>query len=327
MRDVANAAGVSLKTVSRVVNMEAGVDQRTAARVEDAIVTLGYRRNDVARNLRMGIPLATVGLVIEDLANPFYANVARAVEDVAHRHGHAVIIASSGEDPARERELVTALLQRGVDGLLIVPAGHDHGYLEADVRLRTRVVFLDRPPGGIDADAVVLDNLGGARRGVEHLIAHGHRRIAYVGDATSVHTSAERLQGYRQALQQAGLPVDESMIRLGTHRVDLAEAATRQLLSLPDPPTAIFAQNNRNSIGVLRTIRALGARVAFVGFDDFELADMLPIPVSVVGHDPGEIARAAAELLFARLAGDSRPPQRIVIPTRLIARGSGEISP
>ena len=327
MRDVADVAGVSLKTVSRVVNMEPGVDDHTAARVEGAIARLAYRRNEVARNLRKGISLALIGLVIEDLANPFYATVARTIEDVARRHGHAVVMASSGEDPERERELTTGLLQRGVQGLLIVPAGHDHRYLYADRAMRTKAVFLDRPPALIEADSVVLDNIGGARRGVEHLIAHGHRRIAFVGDPPTVQTSVERAEGYRQALEAAGLPVDEALVRLGTPRVDLAEASTRQLLALQDPPTAIFAQNNRNAVGALRAMRALDARVAFVGFDDFELADMLPVPVTVIGHDPAEMARAAAELLFGRLAGDQRPPQQIVIPTKLITRGSGEIVP
>jgi len=327
MRDVADVAGVSLKTVSRVVNMEPGVDDHTAARVEGAIARLAYRRNEVARNLRKGISLALIGLVIEDLANPFYATVARTIEDVARRHGYAVVMASSGEDPEREQELTTGLLQRGVQGLLIVPAGSDHRYLYADRAMRTKAVFLDRPPALIEADSVVLDNIVGARRGVEHLIAHGHRRIAFVGDPPMVQTSVERAEGYRQALKGAGLPVDEALVRLGTPRVDLAEASTRQLLALQDPPTAIFAQNNRNSVGALRAIRALDARVAFVGFDDFELADMLPVPATVVGHDPAEMARAAAELLFGRLAGDQRPPQRIVIPTKLIARGSGEIVP
>jgi LacI family transcriptional regulator len=142
-----------------------------------------------------------------------------------------------------------------------------------------------------------------------------------------VQTSVERAKGYRLALEAAGLPVDEALVRLRTPRVDLAEASTRQLLALQDPPTAIFAQNNRNSVGALRAIRALDARVAFIGFDDFELADTLPVPATVVGYDPAEMAEVAAELLFGRLAGDQRPPQRIVIPTKLIARGSGEIVP
>ena len=327
MRDVAAAAGVSLKTVSRVVNAEAGVDARTTARVNAAIASLGYRRNDAAVNLRKGIPLATIGLIIEDLANPFYASLARAVEEVATRHEHAIVMASSAEDPERERKVVFDMLQRGVDGLVMVPAGHDHRYLLPELSRGTRVVFLDRGPGGIEADSIVLENARGTREAVEHLIAHGHRRIAFVGDPIEVETSRERLDGYREALDAAGIDFEPALVRMGPPRESLIQAATRQLLAMPQPPTAIFGQNNRNALAIIRAMRSLTATVAFIGFDDFELADMLPVPVTVVSYDPGELARTAAELLFARLAGDSRPPQRILVPTRLIVRGSGEITP
>jgi LacI family transcriptional regulator, galactose operon repressor len=327
MRNVADAAGVSPKTVSRVINLEPGVHEKTSARVAAAIAALGYRRNDGARNLRKGIRLSTIGLVIEDLANPFYAAVARAVEEVAQRNGYGMILTSSTEDPDREPRLVRDLLERGVEGLLIMPAGRDHRYLERALPFGIRVVFLDRPPGGIDVDAVLLDNIGGARRGVEHLIGHGHRRIAFVGDPATVWTAGERLTGYRQALIDAGLPIDDELIRMGPPRVEAAEAATRRMLAVVDPPTAIFAQNNRNCVGVLRALHRAHARIAVVGFDDFELADMLPDPVTVVAYDPGELGRMAAELLFARIAGDSREAQRILVPTRLIARGSGEMVP
>ena len=327
MRDVADAAGVSLKTVSRVVNLEPGVDARTSARVGAAINALGYRRNDAAANLRKGIPMATIGLIIEDLANPFYATLARAVEEVAIRHEHAIVMASSAEEPERERKVVFDMLQRGVEGLLMVPAGRDHRYLLTELSLGTKVVFLDRGPVGIDADSVVLDNARGTREAVEHLIAHGHRRIAFVGDPIEVDTSRERLDGYRAALDAAGIPFDPALVRMGPPRESLIQAATRQLLAMPDAPTAIFGQNNRNALSIIRAMRSLTATVAFISFDDFELADMLPVPVTVVAYDPGEMARAAAELLFARLAGDSRPPQRILVPTRLVVRGSGEILP
>src|SRR3954463_11440854 len=171
MRDVAHTAGVSLKTVSRVINAEAGVAPTTAARVAEAIDVLGFERNDLARTLRQGGSSATLGLVIEDLANPFYATVAQAVEVAARDRGFLLITASAREDAERERELAGALLRRRVDALLIVPAGPDHRYISG------RVVFLDRPPRGIEADTVLLDNLGGASAAVEHLIAHGHTRI------------------------------------------------------------------------------------------------------------------------------------------------------
>src|SRR3954468_21936091 len=169
MRDVALAAGVSLKTVSRVINDEPGVASATADRVAAAISELGFQRNDLARSLRQGRSSSTLGLVIEDVANPFYSAIAQAVEAEARDHGYMLITASCEEDPARERELVQALLRRRVDALLLVPASRDHEYL---ARNEIPVVFLDRPPTGLDADCVLLDNLGGARSAVEHLLAH-----------------------------------------------------------------------------------------------------------------------------------------------------------
>ena len=324
MRDVAVAAGVSLKTVSRVVNMEPGVRPEMQRRVEAAIVALGFRRNVVARSLRTGHHIGSIGLIVADLMNPFYSGVAKAVEGVAGRHNAVIIIGSSGENATRELELVMNLLHRPVDGLIVVPAGSDHRYLEPERRRGAQVVFLDREGGNIDADAVVLDNFGGARRAVDHLIRHGHKRVAFVGDSPQVRTAVERLQGYKSALADAGLPYDPELVRLGSPAVEMAESAAGRLLALDDPVTAIFAANNRQCVGVLRAIRASGRQIAVVGFDDFELADLLPIPVSVIAYDPAELGRAAAELLFSRMAGDSRPPQRIVIPTRLIQRGSGE---
>jgi LacI family transcriptional regulator len=325
MRDVAEAAGVSLKTVSRVVNLEPGVRLEMQRRVEESIAALGFRRNVAARSLRTGHRMGSIGLVVADLMNPFYSSVAKAVEAVAERHGDVIIIVSSGEDATRERDLAINLLHRPVDGLIVVPAGGDHRYLEPERRMGAQIVFLDRRGGGINADAVVLDNVRGARLGVEHLIRRGHRRVGFVGDSAGVRTAGERLQGYQEALASSGILYDPELVRLGSPAVELAESATRQLLELDVPPTAVFAANNRQCIGVLRAIRVAQRSIAVVGFDDFELADLLLIPVSVIAYDPAELGRAAAELLFSRMAGDTRPPQTIVIPTRLIQRGSGEI--
>jgi LacI family transcriptional regulator len=328
MVDVARLAGVSLKTVSRVVNHEAGVRPETESRVRGAVEALGYRANDIARNLRRGRPSATIGLVIEDVRNPFYSAVARAVEQVARDHGYVVVIANSDEDAAAERKAAASLLERRVGGLLIVPAGRDHAYLRNEVRLGTPVVFMDRPADSIDADEVLLDNAGGARQAAEHLLARGHRRIAVVADSPDIVTIAERLSGYRRTVEAAGLTVDETLIRTGLHDVRDAEAATVRLLALSDPPTAIFATNNRGCVGALRALHVRSeerSRAALVGFDDFELADLLQ--VTVVRHDPHEMGRWAADLLFARLSGDESPPQRIVLPTELVVRASKETSP
>jgi LacI family transcriptional regulator len=325
MKDVTHAAGVSLKTVSRVVNAEPGVGGATAERVTDVIEQLGFRRNDLARSLRRAHSSATLGLIIEDLANPFYSTIARAVEDVAGREAYVVITASSEESAERERALVATLLSRQVEGLLLVPAAHDHRYLRPELAMGTKVVFLDRPPGGLDADAVLLDDAGGARAGVEHLLAQGHRRIGVVGDPPGVYTIAERVTGYRAALEAWGVEVDERLLRLDAHSVAQAEASARALLELSDPPTALFTTNNRASVGALRAMSSAGASIALVGFDDFELAEMLAMPVTVVRHDPADMGRRAAELLFARLAGDERPPQKVVLGTELVVRGSGEV--
>jgi LacI family transcriptional regulator len=323
MRDVAQIAGVSLKTVSRVINEEASVAAPTAARVSDAIAALGFERNDLARSLRRGRTSATLGLVIEDVANPFYSAIANAVETAARERDYLLITASAGEDAERERELVTALLRRRVDALLVVPAGPDHRY----VGQRTPAIFLDRPPRHIDADAVLFDNAGGARRAVEHLIEQGHSRIACVLDDESVYTHRLRLAGYRAALAAAGIDVDPALVRRGNRDAARAQAAVERLLDLEDGrrPTAIFAANNRSTVGALHTLAARSPEVALVGFDDFELADLLG--ATVVRADPWRLGREAAALAFARLAGDERPPRTITVDTELVVRGSGEVAP
>jgi LacI family transcriptional regulator len=307
--------------VSRVVNAEAGVTQATAARVNEAVAALGFERNDLARSLRRGGASATLGLVIEDVANPFYSAVAQAVEAAARDRGFLLITASAREDPERERELVAALLRRRVDALLVVPAGSEHRYPAPTAR----TVFLDRPPAEIEADTVLLDNRGGARRAVEHLIAHGHERVACVADAAELYTARERLAGYREALSGAGIAGDELLVASGNRDSTAAQIAVEHLMRLPSRrrPTAIFAANNRNTVGALRALAARPRPPALVGFDDFELADLLG--TTVVRADPWRLGEQGAALAFARLDGDERPAQRIVVPTELIARGSGEV--
>ncbi|MEN3282288.1 MAG: LacI family transcriptional regulator [Solirubrobacteraceae bacterium] len=326
MRDVASTAGVSLKTVSRVVNGEAGVRSDTAARVEAAIARLGFARNDLARSLRHGRANA-LGLVIEDVANPFYSVIVRSVEDAAHARSHILITGSCEEDPERERELVLRLLRRSVDALLIVPAGSDHRYLLPEIGAGTPLVFLDRPPRGIEADTVLFDNVGGARQAVEHLLGQGHTRIAFVGDPPRLYTASERLEGYRATLRDAGVEPRDELVSAGSHDAASAERAVRELLALPADrrPTALFTANNRNTIGALRALRDARDALALVGFDDFELADMLPVPVTVVRHDPAEMGRIGADLAYARLDGEDALPRRHTIACELVARGSGEV--
>ncbi|WP_415952938.1 LacI family DNA-binding transcriptional regulator [Streptomyces sp. KLOTTS4A1] len=327
MKDVAARAGVGLKTVSRVVNGEPGVTPDTERRVQEAIEALGFRRNDSARVLRKG-RTASIGLVLEDLADPFYGPLSRAVEEVARAHGALLINGSSAEDPERERELVLALCARRVDGLVVIPAGGDHRYLEPEIKAGVATVFVDRPAGRIEADTVLSDSFGGARAGVAHLIAHGHRRIGFIGDQPRIHTAGERLRGYRAAMEEAGLPVDEGWLALGTTDAERVRGAAEAMLSGPEPVTAVFAGNNRVTVTVVRVLAGLSRPVALVGFDDFELADLLDPGVTVIAQDAAALGRTAAKCLFRRLDGDQDvPPERFELATRLIARGSGELPP
>lgn len=324
MKDVAARAGVGLKTVSRVVNGEPGVTTDTERRVQEAIESLGFRRNDSARVLRKG-RTASIGLVLEDLADPFYGPLSRAVEEVARAHGALLINGSSAEDPDREQELALALCARRVDGLIVIPAGHDHRYLEPEIKAGVATVFVDRPPGRIEADVVLSDSFGGARAGVAHLIAHGHRRIAFIGDQPRIHTAVERLRGYRAAMADAGLEVDDAWVALGPTAPERVQEAVRSVLSGPEPVTAIFAGNNRVTVTAVRVLAGHDRRVALVGFDDIELADLLGI--TVIAQDAAALGRSAAERLFRRLDGANDEPAQVTLRTVLVPRGSGEILP
>ncbi|MFF4899872.1 LacI family DNA-binding transcriptional regulator [Streptomyces sp. NPDC001068] len=326
MKDVAARAGVGLKTVSRVVNGEPGVTPDTERRVQEAIDALGFRRNDSARVLRKG-RTASIGLVLEDLADPFYGPLSRAVEEVARAHGALLINGSSAEDPDREQELALALCARRVDGLVVIPAGDDHRYLEPEIRAGVATVFVDRPAGKIDADVVLSDSFGGARDGVAHLIAHGHRRIGFIGDMPRIHTAAERLRGYRAAMEDAGIPVEQAWTSLGVTDPERVRVAAEEMLSGPDRVTAIFAGNNRVTVTVIRVLAELPRPVALVGFDDIELADLLHPGLTVVAQDAALLGRTAAERLFRQLDGTLLAPERIELPTRLVTRGSGELPP
>ncbi|WP_328541021.1 LacI family DNA-binding transcriptional regulator [Streptomyces sp. NBC_00344] len=324
MKDVAARAGVGLKTVSRVVNGEPGVTPDTERRVQEAIEALGFRRNDSARVLRKG-RTASIGLVLEDLADPFYGPLNRAVEEVARAHGALLINGSSAEDPEREQELVLALCARRVDGLIVIPAGNDHRYLEPEIAAGVATVFVDRPAGQIDADTVLSDSFGGARDGVAHLIAQGHRRIGFIGDQPRIHTATERLRGYHAAMTDAGLKVEDSWVSLGATEPGRVREAAGTLLDAPEPVTALFAGNNRVTVTTVRVLAERERPVALVGFDDIELADLLGI--TVIAQDAAALGRTAAETLFRRLEGANEAPTQRILPTRLIARGSGEIRP
>ncbi|MFF6950284.1 LacI family DNA-binding transcriptional regulator [Streptomyces iakyrus] len=326
LADVAREVGVSAKTVSRVLNEDGPVSARTREHVLAAVAELGFQPNLMARNIRVGGPDTTVGLVIPDLANPFFGAVARGIEDTVRDRGLTLLMGSSADDPERERALTAQFLARRVSILIVVPSvGADHSDLKSHRTAGLPVVFLDRPGVGLSTDSVVSSNRAGAQEGVAHLIAHGHRRIGFVGDLpVKLYTRRERLAGYRAALQEADIPYDRSLVA-SAHDQQGAEAVTAQLLERPDHPTALFAGNNIMALGIVAELaRSKRKHVAVVAFDDVSLAEALEPALTVVAQDPEEIGRSAAATALARLDGDRSRARTITVPTRLVVRGSGE---
>jgi LacI family transcriptional regulator len=325
LTQVAALAGVSLKTASRALNREPNVAPSTGRRVLDAADLLGYRLNGIARELRRGATSALVGLVSGDLTNPFYSAVASGIERELRQHGLLLITANNDEDAALERSLVDAFLERRVRALLVIPSGSDHEYLSIEGSSGVPFVFLDRAPDGLAADAVLIDNAGGARSAAEHLLARGHRRIALVADLKRMAPQRGRIDGFVTAMHAAGNDAWEPYVRTDVHDVRHAEHAVQELLALDLPPTAIFTTNNRLTTGALRALKEHPDPPALIGFDDFDLAEV--IGTTVVAHDAVAMGREGARLAFERISGHSGPARSIVISTSVIARGSGERPP
>ncbi|ROS72133.1 LacI family DNA-binding transcriptional regulator [Cellulomonas sp. PhB143] len=323
---VADAAGVSLKTASRVLNDEPNVAAETRERVRAAAEALGFRRNRAAADLARGGTSTLVGFVTADLANTFYSAVAAGLERELRESGLQLVSASSAEDPEQEQQLAEAFVERRVAALVVAPSSSDHSYLAPEVAAGLPLVLIDRPARGVDADTVVIDNRGGTASAVEHLLAGGHRRIAMVGDLPHLWTFQERRDQFLESMRAAGVADAERLVRDGAHDSATARRLVAELLALPEPPTAIVAANNKITVGALHALRGVESDLpALVGFDDFELADLLG--VTVVSYDADALGCEAARLAMARMDdGDGGTTHR-VIPTRLVARGSGERPP
>ncbi|WP_027345256.1 LacI family DNA-binding transcriptional regulator [Hamadaea tsunoensis] len=326
LAQVAALSGVSLKTASRALGGESNVAEHTRTRVQEAADQLGYRPNGIARDLRRGAQASTlIGLLSGDLANPFYSRLAGGLERELRPHGFQLVIASTDEDADLERQLVDNLLERRIRALVVVSALDEHDYLAAERRHGIPFIFADRPPVGLSADAVLLDNREGARQAGEHLIAGGHRRIGVVGDLSRLSTHHDRIDGFAEAMRAAGIADWTDYLVQDAHDVAAAERAVAGLLRRNPAPTALFTTNNRITTGALRALRDHPNPPALVGFDELELGDVLG--VTVIAHDAEEMGRQAAHLLLDRLGGETGRARRVVIPTRLLVRGSGERFP
>jgi LacI family transcriptional regulator len=325
MNDVARVAGVGTMTVSRVLNESAPVSAEAAERVYRAIEKLGYRPNEMARALR-GLKSRTIGIIVPYLYDPFFATIAHAINTVAKENGYSVILTTSNEDPDSEYAEAQLMLQRRVDGLIVIPADAHRSRLSRAEFDKTHIVTLDRPVQDRRFDTVLVQNQSGSKRAVQHLQReHGHKRVVFIGLNKHLYTVRARFEGYRRAMLEAGLQPEPSF-KCGSQ--ELTSAVIAGLVREKNPPTAFFCFNNLTTRYTLRALLELGVKipeeVALIGFDDFELAEILHPNLTVVRQPIYEVGRVAASLLFDRIKCNEFPEDgnKIVLPVELIIRRS-----
>lgn len=328
MRDVAERAGVSFKTVSRVINGEGGVSGDLTARVLEAVADLGYRPNHRAKLLRQSDSVAaTIGFIMVDVSNPFFSHLLRGIEEVSTTRGCLVLAGSTEGSTEREDQLVEAFVGRRVDGLIVVSSKNGSSLLRSEIDRGTPIVFLDLEPGFDDIDLVRSDHYGGACTATRHLLSHGHVDIAYFGDDPKVFSARLRLQGFLDAMEEAGHQVEPDRIVVGSHAETAWLARVEHYLTTHPRPTAMVTAQNFVTVGAVQALHRLYLQhdIALVGFDDIALADAVEPGITVVPQRPRELGQRAAELLMARIDGDMQPPSHNIVTAPLIVRGSGEL--
>ena len=328
LKQVADAAGVSLKTASRVLAGEPYVAAATRAKVVSAAKSLGYQRNAAASLLASGEKADYITVITGDLTNPYYARLALGIEEQARERHMMLSLSSSAEDPSTEWELAQTAARQRSRALIVVSSMDDHSRYRDLQRSGMVVVFVDREAREIKADSVVLDDVEGGRLAAHHLLAQGHRDIAFIGDYEWLPTGRRRIQGFGEIMEAEGVPHWRDFVRTGAHDVEGARAIVRDLLEGPRVPTAFVAGNNRSSLAVLHEITGrdpAGQRSALIGFDDVEWASVLGM--SVISCDPSVVGTEAVKLAFARMADPNREPRVVTVPLTLTARGSGERPP
>ena len=326
MKDVAAHAAVSVATVSAVLNGNKYVSSGLTQRVRESIKQLGYERNSLAQGLKMQTSHA-IGLIISDITNPFFTSVVRGVEDVANTRNFSLILGNTDEDLKKEKSYIRLLESKRADGLIVAVTAGSHEYLHAWPAQHLPLVSIDRSLFALGIDSVLVDNVAGACKAVEHLITLGHRRIGVVTGIPGITTTEERLTGYKQALEAHGIPFDPTLVAVADSRVEGGRFGTLQLLTQGTTrPTAFFVMNGLMVIGALQAITKVGLRcpqdIALVGFDDFECAAVMHPRLTTVRQPTYEIGRRAAQLLFERLEKRDTVPQEVRLLPQLIIRES-----
>ena len=311
MRDVARLARVSVTTVSSVVNGRGGVSPKLTGRVEDAIAALDYHPNEVARSLKVNRTF-TIGMIVPDVSNFFFNSILQGVEPKARKHGYSVVLCDSHEDPEEERDLLGMLISRRVDGILLASAQADF----AENRLPRRhppIVCFDRHPRGFKGSAVVIDNVKAGYQATRHFLELGHQRVATVAGPESTLTGHGRTEGYRRALQEAGIPIREGYIRPGGFTMEGGYRAAVEILRLAEPPTAIFSANNRMTLGAMCALKDLGVAcpldVSVCGFDDFDWSELFSPRLTMIVQPTFHMGQVAVDLLLEAIKA---PDQQLV---------------
>lgn len=325
MSAVAQLAGVSNATVSRVMANKPHVRPEVRERVWKAVHELGYRPNRVARSLRAQSS-RIIGLIISDIQNPFFTSVVRAIEDVAHEQGFSIILCNSDEDPVKEQLYLDLMHDENVAGIILCPTREDNANLQKYPLDSIPLVTLDRRLVNIEADGILIDNIESTRAMINHLINNGYRRVGAVIGTSDFTTGRERREGYITALAAHGLPFMPELLIQALPKEAEGYRATEQLLSLPEPPKAIFAGNNLLTLGALKAIRAhnlhIPRDIALAGFDEMPWSSLIEPGISVVEQPTYELGRTAAEVLLRRLETPTRPTREVILKGKLILRGS-----
>lgn len=327
IRDVARLAGVSPATVSRVLNDNPEVGAIYRDRVQNAIAQLDYRPNALARNLRRRAT-TVIGVIISDVANPFFTTMVRAVEDVAQAAGYSAVLANADEDLDKEVRYLEVAAAERMAGVVLSPASSKHTRIDLLLERGIPVVTVDRKLNTGDVDTVVVANRRAARQATEHLLDEGCRRIGFVAGPSETSTAADRLAGYRHALRATGRPADPGLVVPGGFRIEGGYEATAELLKRPRRPDGLVVANNLMTLGAMQCLIdndvPVPDEIAVVGFDDFAWATTLRPPLTVVSQPIYDLGRQAAELLLRRIGGEQFPRRQVVLPTTLMVRGSSQ---
>jgi len=325
MREVAEQAGVSVTTVSHVINNSRPVNPETKARVEQAMQVLGYQPNVLARSLRRG-KSHTIGVILPDNANPYFAEVVRGIEDTSFSLGYSVMLCNSDNDLEKEHLYTNVLIEKQVDGIIFVAAGLSEENINHVQKRGVPSVLVDRQVPGVEIDSVFADNQAGGFLAVNHLVGLGHTAIACITGPRGVRSSSERIGGYRQALEAAGNHPDPAWVVEGDFQVQSGYAGAEQLLKLKNTPSAIFACNDLMAIGAYRYAQEKQLRIpqdiSIIGFDDIRLAEFANPPLTTIRQSKAKMGAQAAELLLGRIANGNQSFRQEIIPVQLVERAS-----